>query len=141
MNDSKRISRRRFVRGAGVAATAAAVPGIAAPSLVRAADLRKVTMRLDWLFQGPNDGFMIAQSRGFYRAVGLDVDIGPGKGSGRTAQCVASKATEFGVSDGYVVGNGVSKGLDIRMVAAFTVPNHRDRASAARSSRHTSSRN
>jgi len=75
-------------------------------------------MRLDWLFQGPNDGFMIAQSRGFYRDVGLDVDIGPGKGSGSTAQLVASKATQFGFSDGYVVGNSVSKGLDIRMVAA-----------------------
>jgi len=119
MNENRRISRRGFVRWAGAAVTAAAVPAFAAPSLVRAADVRKVTMRLDWLFQGPNDGFMIARSRGFYREVGLDVDIGPGKGSGSTAQLVASKATEFGFSDGYVVGNSVAKGLDIRMVAGI----------------------
>ena len=75
-------------------------------------------MRLDWLYQGPNDGFIVAQTKGFYKAVGLDVDIGPGKGSGSTAQLVASKATQFGFADGYVVGNSVAKGLNIKMVAS-----------------------
>jgi NitT/TauT family transport system substrate-binding protein len=76
-------------------------------------------MRLDWLFPAPNHGFMIAQTKGFYRSVGLDVDVGPGKRSGSTAQLVASKATGFGFSDGYVVGNGLSKGLNIQMVASI----------------------
>ena len=76
-------------------------------------------MRLDWLFQGPNAGFMVAQDKGFYREVGLNVDIGPGKGSGSTAQLVASKATQFGFSDGFVVGLSVSKGMNIRTVAAI----------------------
>ncbi len=75
-------------------------------------------MRLDWLYQGPNDGFIIAQQKGFYKEVGLDVDVGPGKGSGSTAQLVASKATQFGFSDGFVVGNSVAKGLNIKMVAS-----------------------
>jgi NitT/TauT family transport system substrate-binding protein len=74
-------------------------------------------MRLDWLYQGPNAGFMVAQDRGFYDEAGLSVDVGPGKGSGSTAQLVGSKATQFGFSDGYVVGNTVSKGISIRMVA------------------------
>jgi NitT/TauT family transport system substrate-binding protein len=119
MTEKNRISRRSFLQRTGAAASLAAMPVVAAPGIVKAADLRKVTMRLDWLFQGPNDGFVIAQAKGFYRVAGLDVDIGPGKGSGSTAQLVASKTTEFGFSDGYVVGNSVSKGLNIRMVASI----------------------
>jgi NitT/TauT family transport system substrate-binding protein len=76
-------------------------------------------MRLDWVFQGPNAGFMVAHEKGFYADAGLNVDIGPGKGSGSTAQLVASKATQFGFSDGYVVGNSVSKGLSIKTVAGI----------------------
>jgi NitT/TauT family transport system substrate-binding protein len=76
-------------------------------------------MRLDWVFQGPNAGFMAAHEKGFYKDAGLNVDIGPGKGSGSTAQLVASKAAQFGFSDGFVVGNSVSKGLDIRAVAGI----------------------
>jgi NitT/TauT family transport system substrate-binding protein len=83
----------------------------------RAQSRRQVTMRLDWLFQGPNAGFMVAHEKGFYEQAGLDVEIGPGKGSGSTAQLVASKATQFGFSDGFVVGAGVSKGMNIKMVA------------------------
>ena len=47
------------------------------------------------------------------------VEVGPGKGSGNTAQLVASKATQFGFADGYVVGNAVSKGMNIRAVAGL----------------------
>src|SRR6185437_15707923 len=108
-------SRRQFLSltAGGVAAAATSMT----PRRVQAAELRKVTMRLDWLYQGPNDGFIIAQSKGFYKDVGLDADIGPGKGSGSTAQLVASKATQFGFADGYVVGNSVAKGLNIKSVA------------------------
>ena len=76
-------------------------------------------MRLDWLYQGPNAGFLVAQDKGFYEQAGLNVEIGPGKGSGSTAQLVASKATQFGFADGFVVGNSVSKGMSIKMVAGI----------------------
>jgi NitT/TauT family transport system substrate-binding protein len=85
----------------------------------RAQSKRQVTMRLDWLFQGPNAGFMVAHEKGFYEQAGLNVEIGPGKGSGSTAQLVASKAAQFGFSDGFVVGAGVSKGMNIKMVAGI----------------------
>ena len=49
----------------------------------------------------------------------LDVSIASGKGSGSTAQLVASKATQFGFADGYVVGNGVGKGMAIKTVATI----------------------
>src|SRR6266849_7189381 len=104
----KPTSRRQFLRDAGIAAGLAAVP-LARRGLAQTK--RQVTMRLDWLYQGPNAGFLIAQDKGFYEQAGLSVEIGPGKGSGSTAQLVASKAAQFGFADGFVVGNGVSKGM------------------------------
>jgi ABC-type nitrate/sulfonate/bicarbonate transport system substrate-binding protein len=94
---SKPRSRRQFLCQVGVAA------GLAAAPFVRrghAQMKRQVTMRLDWLYQGPNAGFLIAQDKSFYEQAGLNVEIGPGKGSGSTAQLVASKATQFGFADG-----------------------------------------
>jgi len=108
-------SRRQFLRRAGAALAAAP---LARPAFAQK-KLRDVTMRLDWVFQGPNAGFMIAHAKGFYEQAGLNVDIGPGKGSGSTAQLIASKTSQFGFSDGYVVGLSVSKGLDIRTVAGI----------------------
>ena len=109
-------SRRQFLCQVGVAAGLAAVP---LGRRGRAQAKRQVTMRLDWLYQGPNAGFLVAQDKGFYEQAGLNVEIGPGKGSGSTAQLVASKATQFGFADGFVVGNSVSKGMSIKMVAGI----------------------
>jgi NitT/TauT family transport system substrate-binding protein len=75
-------------------------------------------MTLDWVYQGPNVGFMVAQDQGFYREAGLDVAITSGKGSGSTAQLIASKAAQFGFSDGYVVANGVAKGMTIKTIGS-----------------------
>src|SRR6266852_5848112 len=113
---SKPRSRRQFLRQVGVAAGLAAVP-LARRGLAQTK--RQVTMRLDWLYQGPNAGFLIAQDKGFYEQAGLNVEIGPGKGSGSTAQLVASKATQFGFADGFVVVAGVSKGMSIKMIAGI----------------------
>src|SRR5271170_356636 len=89
-----RISRRRFLKSAGLAAGALAVPVM--PFRARAADsLKPVTLTLDWIYQGPNAGFMVALDKGFYREAGLDVAMTPGKGSGSTAQLIASKAAQF----------------------------------------------
>jgi NitT/TauT family transport system substrate-binding protein len=109
-------SRRQFLCQVGIAAGLAAVP---LGRRGRAQTKRQVTMRLDWLYQGPNAGFLVAQDKGFYEQAGLKVEIGPGKGSGSTAQLVASKATQFGFADGFVVGNSVSKGMSIKMVAGI----------------------
>jgi len=114
--NSPSASRRQFLRAAALSAGALALPlGRSARGQAK----RQVTLRLDWLYQGPNAGFMIAQEKGYYEQAGLEVEIGPGKGSGSTAQIVASKAAMFGFADGFVVGSGVSKGMDIRMVAAI----------------------
>ena len=111
------MSRRRFVKNAALAAGALALPF--APFRARAAGpLQQVAITLDWLYQGANAGFLLAQEQGFYRDAGLDVAITPGKGSASTAQLVANKATQIGFADGYVVGNGDSKGMAIKTVGS-----------------------
>jgi NitT/TauT family transport system substrate-binding protein len=112
------ISRRNFLRNsASAAATASA---LARPYVARAASpLKPVSLTVDWLFQGPNAGFLVAHQQGFYRDAGLDVTISPGKGSGTTAQLVASKATQIGFSDGFVVGSSIAKGMAIKTVGSI----------------------
>jgi NitT/TauT family transport system substrate-binding protein len=109
------ISRRRLVTSS--AAAAGAMTLIRSP-FVHAAPLKKVSMTLDWVFQGPNSGFMLAHDKGFYEQAGLEVSITAGKGSVSTAQLVASRATQFGFSDGYVVGSGVAKGMGIKSIGS-----------------------
>jgi NitT/TauT family transport system substrate-binding protein len=110
------ISRSALVRCA-VAAGLLIVPLLSGADAQ--AQKRDVSMRLDWLYQGPNAGFVVAKDKGFYDEAGLTVDIGPGRGSGSTAQLVASKAAQFGFADGFVVGAGVAKGMDIVTVGAI----------------------
>jgi NitT/TauT family transport system substrate-binding protein len=112
------VSRRRFLQKSTLAAGALTLP--LAPLRARATvALKEVTMTLDWLFQGSSVGFLLAQEKGFYREAGLDVAISAGKGSATTAQLVASKATQIGFSDGFVVGNGIAKGMAIKTVASI----------------------
>lgn len=112
------LSRRRFLKTSALAAGAVALP--LAHFRARAAGaVKSVSVTLDWLYQGPNAGFMVAHEKGFYADAGLDVAIAPGKGSASTAQLIASKATQIGYADGYVVGNGVAKGMHIKTVGSI----------------------
>lgn len=111
-------SRRNFLKASALAAGALALP--LPPFRARAtAALKPVSLTLDWLYQGPNAGFMVAHEKGFFAAAGLDVSISAGKGSASTAQLIASKATQVGYADGYVVGNGVAKGMSIKTVGSI----------------------
>jgi NitT/TauT family transport system substrate-binding protein len=107
---------RRNVLGAGAVSLAA----LSFPAIVRAQSLKSlkpVSLLADWVYGGPNAGLVVAKEKGFFADAGLDVTINQGKGSGSTAQIVASKAVQFGFADGFVVGNSVSKGMKLKMVA------------------------
>jgi len=119
-HDNSRVplSRRNFLKTSALAAGALTMP--LAPHRARAAGaLKPVSLTLDWLYQGPNAGFLVAREKGFYSDAGLDVAITAGKGSASTAQLVASKASQIGFADGYVVGNGVAKGMNIKTVGSI----------------------
>lgn len=119
MIDGSRHGRRDVLLGVGVAVAVAALTLSGMAQAQTARELRPVTMQTDWGFNGPNSGFAVAKEKGFFAEEGLDVTINEGKGSGNTAQIVGSKAAQFGFSDGYVVANSISKGIDIKMVAAI----------------------
>jgi NitT/TauT family transport system substrate-binding protein len=112
------ISRRRAIKTAIAASGAMLLPGGFHRARAQNA-LKQVSMALDWVYQGPNVGFMLAQDKGYYREAGLDVTINPGKGSVSTAQLIASKVAQFGFADGYVVGNGVAKGMGIKAIGGI----------------------
>ncbi len=112
------LSRRRLLKTSALAGAALAAPAIGLRGSAAAAT-KQVTLALDWIYQGPNVGFMLARDKGFYRDAGLDVAITPGKGSGSTAQLIASRAAQIGFADGYVVGNGIAKGMGIRTVGSI----------------------
>ena len=109
------ISRRRAIKTAIAALGAMLLPSGFHRARAQGA-LKQFSLALDWVYQGPNVGFMLAQDKGYYREAGLDVAITPGKGSVSTAQLIASKAAQFGFADGYVVGNGVARGMALKSV-------------------------
>src|SRR4029077_5875085 len=92
--------RRPLLRTVAIAgATIACLQGTPAE-----AQKRDVSFRLAWIYQGPNAGFRVAKEKGFYGGAGLTGYMGPGKGSGSTAQLIPSKPSQFGFADGFVVG-------------------------------------
>jgi NitT/TauT family transport system substrate-binding protein len=113
------MSTSSFTRRGILQASVAAAASLSLPAIVRAQsmkNLRPISFQSDWVFQGPNVGFLVAKEKGFFAAEGFDVTINQGKGSGNTAQIVGSKAAQFGFADGFVVGNSVSKGMKLKMV-------------------------
>jgi len=115
---SRGITRRQIVKKSALAAGALAF-STKAPAVWAAGPLKTISLTLDWIYQGPNAGFMLAKDKGFYRDAGLDVALTPGKGSVSTAQLIASKATQFGFCDGFVIGSAVAKGMGLRSVGSI----------------------
>ena len=113
----KSVSRRHFLKTSALTGATFALP--LTPVTSRAASLKPVSVTLDWVYQGPNAGFMVAREKGFYTEAGFDVSITAGKGSASTAQLVAAKACQVGFVDGFVVGNGNSKGMNIKSVGSI----------------------
>ncbi len=112
------LSRRRLLSRTAGAAAGLALP--LAPFPGRAATaLKPVSMTLDWVYEGPNVGFLIAHDQGYFRDAGLDVSITAGTGSGNTAQLIANKAAQVGFSDGYAVARGISKGMNIKTIGSI----------------------
>jgi NitT/TauT family transport system substrate-binding protein len=109
------LSRRRLLKASATGALA--LPFVARQSRA-AGTLKPVSMMLDWIYEGPNLGFLVAHDQGYYRDAGLDVSIVAGKGSANTAQLIANKAAQVGFADGYAVSIGVGKGMNIKTIGS-----------------------
>lgn len=58
-----------------------------------------VKFSIDWRFEGPNSGFLVALDKGYYKAEGLDVTIDPGNGSVDGINRVASGSYHLATAD------------------------------------------
>ncbi|MFP3710652.1 ABC transporter substrate-binding protein, partial [Paraburkholderia sp. SIMBA_009] len=67
-----------------------------------------VKFTLDWKFEGPAAGFLLALDKGYFKAEGLDVTIDSGNGSVEAIPRVATGAYQMGFGD----INSVMKFLD-----------------------------
>lgn len=78
--------------------------------------LTPVTFRLDWIVDGSHTCFFAADSQGFFRDEGIDVEILEGAGSGTAATLVANGSNDFGFSDAGVVASTINDGASIKLV-------------------------
>lgn len=83
---------------------------------IPAAAQEKASLRLNWLIYGFHTPFHLGVERGYYKAEGIDLEIGEGKGSASAVQVIGAKGDTFGLSDGASIINGMTKGAPIRAV-------------------------
>jgi NitT/TauT family transport system substrate-binding protein len=81
---------------------------------------QQATLRLDWLPSGQQVPFYLAKARGYYAEAGIDLQILDGKGSGATAQAIASNADTFGFASLDTAALLASKGAPIVAVMGIT---------------------
>lgn len=72
---------------------AVAVLGLVAVQTARAED--SVRLRLNWMYYGSHAGFAYGKDKGYYKDVGIDLDIRSGNGSGSAHRLVANGDSTF----------------------------------------------
>ena len=87
------LTRRRFTQLAGTALATS----LAAPALAQSKT--KLKMILNWRYQGPQAWFFLAQDRGYFDEVGIDMVMDQGNGSGAAVGQVAGGAYDIGFGD------------------------------------------
>jgi NitT/TauT family transport system substrate-binding protein len=88
------LSRRRFSSVLALAA-GLAVSGVALPAFAQT----DIKLTLDWRFEGPAAGFLLAQDNGYFAEEGLNVTIDTGNGSVEAIPRVATGAYQLGFGD------------------------------------------
>jgi NitT/TauT family transport system substrate-binding protein len=88
-------------------------------ALSRSAAAQDVRIMLDWLIQGTHAPFFIAETKGYYKAEGLNVSIDSGKGATNVAVAVAGGAYQFGMVDVPTLINFNAKNPKTPLVAVY----------------------
>ena len=117
-----KTTRRDFLALAGAAGL---IPMISPAWAASGKDLKKVTVRLAFNYNGHRSPYLLGVDRGFYRDVGLDVEVLEGKGVTSSMQLVAGKQDTFTIVDPPSLMLGAAQGMPIRQVAQLyqTSPN------------------
>lgn len=110
------ISRRMMLLAAASAVSISAFAGPGAmPS--QAAELKKVSVRLAFSYNGHRSPYLLGVDKGFYKEAGLDVQVLEGRGVSSSMQLVASQQDTFAVVDPPSLMLGVAQGMNIKQVA------------------------
>lgn len=99
---------------ASIAAFAAHAQAPRAPSSIQDASLR-----LDWVPTWYQTPFYLALDRGYYKAAGLNLTIGQGKGSTTTAQVVGAGSDTFGLMDASIMMLAASSGAPLKAIGGY----------------------
>jgi NitT/TauT family transport system substrate-binding protein len=112
------LSRRSLIAFT-IAAACAAPIAAAAP----AAAQTKLKLVLNWKYQGPQGWFFLADDRGYFKAVGLDVTIDQGNGSGAPIPLVANGTYDVGFGDINALIEFAAKKPDEAPIAVYEIYN------------------
>mgnify|MGYP000506755282 FL=1 len=88
------LSRRQFSVALALA-TGLSISGLASPAFAQT----DIKLTLDWRFEGPAAGFLLAQDNGYFADEGLNVTIDIGNGSVEAIPRVATGAYQLGFGD------------------------------------------
>jgi NitT/TauT family transport system substrate-binding protein len=78
---------------------------------------KPMKITLNFLAAAPNAGFMMAKQLGLYEKAGINLTIEEGKGSGTTAQMVATGQTDVGFADAPAAMQLRTKGAPVKIIA------------------------
>lgn len=78
---------------------------------------KPMKITLNFLAAAPNAGFMMAKQMGLYEKAGINLTIEEGKGSGTTAQTVATGQADVGFADAPAAMQLRSKGAPVKIIA------------------------
>ena len=81
--------------------------------------LTKVTLQTDWYAQPEHGGFYQALVKGYYKEVGLDVEIIPGGPNAMTVQKVAQGVADFSLGRSDQIMVAVSRGVPLMIQGAI----------------------
>ena len=79
----------------------------------------KVTVRFTWKFKGEYAPLFLALDKGYYKAEGLDVDLGEGSGAQTVLKLLASGNEKFGYGPAVAAATAISQGLPVKVVALY----------------------
>jgi NitT/TauT family transport system substrate-binding protein len=80
---------------------------------------KKATLTLNWVPYGEHAPFYYGVKKGFYAAEGIELEIKPGSGSGKTIQDVAQNNTTFGWADTPPLLKGIASGMKVKSLGVF----------------------
>lgn len=112
MKNGSSASSRRLRATPALVALAAALVASAAPAA------EKISLRVSWLMNVQNAGYVMAKEKGFYGREGLDVSLMPGGPNINSTTMVASGQNTFGTNDVSAVLYGNAQDMDLAIVGA-----------------------